>query len=316
MPGRIVRRAILLVMFGGTLKQLVADGGLSSTVRVTRRRLRRALVTKGRLIAARLPTPVARQARRLAVATHIVQPHELPLVSIVVPIYAVEDYLWSASTTHGPDLRQPADRAGRRRLAGCHRHHDRLPATRPADRDRSPTQPRGGSRPEPRDRRGTRHLSDVRRPGRHPGIRGRRCPCGFAGAYPLELLRRPTDASARPDTGRRPGGSAGRMLLGESASRSPTFPISRLRGGRQQALSRRFWQQRQFSFPDGVHYEDQHVSSSTYAVGRFDVLTKQVYNWRVRENQSSITQQIGSPDSLKERLVAPVRHSMPCPRHS
>ena len=55
-------------------------------------------------------------------------------------------------------------------------------------------------------------------------------------------------------------------------------------------------------FPEGVRYEDQEPSSRAYAYGRFDVLRAVVYHWRVREDGTSITQQKSNPDDLRERL--------------
>jgi CDP-glycerol glycerophosphotransferase len=68
---------------------------------------------------------------------------------------------------------------------------------------------------------------------------------------------------------------------------------------------RRFWEHHGLSFPAGVLYEDQTVSSRAYALARtFDVQSHVIYNWRVREDQTSITQQITEARDLRFRLAA------------
>ena len=54
------------------------------------------------------------------------------------------------------------------------------------------------------------------------------------------------------------------------------------------------------SFPMGL-YEDQLPSVRAYFNGTFDVIKDVVYNWRIREDGSSITQQKSSITDLKER---------------
>lgn len=55
-------------------------------------------------------------------------------------------------------------------------------------------------------------------------------------------------------------------------------------------------------FPEGIRYEDQEPSAKAYVHGRFDVLHDVVYHWRVREDGTSITQQKSNPVDLRERL--------------
>jgi CDP-glycerol glycerophosphotransferase len=44
-------------------------------------------------------------------------------------------------------------------------------------------------------------------------------------------------------------------------------------------------------FPEGIRYEDQEPTTKAYLVGRFDVLRAVVYDWRLREEGTSISQQ-------------------------
>jgi CDP-glycerol glycerophosphotransferase len=68
---------------------------------------------------------------------------------------------------------------------------------------------------------------------------------------------------------------------------------------------RRFWTDNHFEFPVGVLYEDQAVSSRAYVTAvSFDVLSKVVYNWRVRDDRSSISQQTAEIRDLRARLNA------------
>ncbi|MCW2804888.1 MAG: tagF 3 [Propionibacteriaceae bacterium] len=57
------------------------------------------------------------------------------------------------------------------------------------------------------------------------------------------------------------------------------------------------------SFPEGIRYEDQEPTARAYANGTFDVLTEVVYDWRVREDGTSITQQKSDPRDLADRLL-------------
>lgn len=60
---------------------------------------------------------------------------------------------------------------------------------------------------------------------------------------------------------------------------------------------RTFWESEQLAFPEGVLYEDQETTAKAYLQSKsFDVIEDIVYDWRIRADSSSITQQ-------KERLV-------------
>lgn len=56
-------------------------------------------------------------------------------------------------------------------------------------------------------------------------------------------------------------------------------------------------------FPERIRYEDQEPTAKAYVAGRFDVLTAPVYYWRVRDDGTSITQQKSNPDDLRDRLT-------------
>ncbi len=66
---------------------------------------------------------------------------------------------------------------------------------------------------------------------------------------------------------------------------------------------RSFWDERQLSWPEGVRYEDQPTTTRAFLDGRFDVLPDIVYQWRVRDDGTSITQQRGSLTDLNDRIV-------------
>ena len=68
---------------------------------------------------------------------------------------------------------------------------------------------------------------------------------------------------------------------------------------------RSFWDAAGLRFPEGVLYEDQAVSAEAYAkAAAFDVLPHVLYDWRVREDKSSISQQVATENDLRERLGA------------
>lgn len=61
------------------------------------------------------------------------------------------------------------------------------------------------------------------------------------------------------------------------------------------------------SFPERIRYEDQEPTARAYSSGTFDVLKEVVYNWRMREDGTSITQQKSNPDDLADRLLVKKR---------
>lgn len=68
---------------------------------------------------------------------------------------------------------------------------------------------------------------------------------------------------------------------------------------------RDFLAEHDFAFPVGVRYEDQHPITRAFLLAeRFDVLAEPVYTWRIRQDGSSITQQKGSAADLHDRMLA------------
>lgn len=60
-------------------------------------------------------------------------------------------------------------------------------------------------------------------------------------------------------------------------------------------------------FPEGIRYEDQEPTARAYVHGTFDVLRTPVYNWRQRDDHTSLTQQKSDPADLADRLVVKQR---------
>lgn len=73
---------------------------------------------------------------------------------------------------------------------------------------------------------------------------------------------------------------------------------------------REFWDRHGFEFPVGLLYEDQAVSMAAYAAAdSFDVLSHISLNWRIRSDQTSITQQLSNPKNISDHFIA-VRDSL------
>lgn len=73
---------------------------------------------------------------------------------------------------------------------------------------------------------------------------------------------------------------------------------------------RSFWEDNSFEFPEGLLYEDQAVSCRAYALAKgFDVLPIVSINWRIREDQSSISQKLAEPRNIRDHAIA-VRQSI------
>ncbi len=65
---------------------------------------------------------------------------------------------------------------------------------------------------------------------------------------------------------------------------------------------REFWDAAQLSWPERIRYEDQPTTTEAYAKARlFAVVPDVVYHWRIRHDGSSITQQRSSLDDLRDR---------------
>ena len=71
---------------------------------------------------------------------------------------------------------------------------------------------------------------------------------------------------------------------------------------------RTFWDEHVGMFPEGVLYEDQEPTARAYlASSKFDVLRDIVYDWRIREDRSSITQNKNNIKDLSDRLGVCIR---------
>ena len=67
-----------------------------------------------------------------------------------------------------------------------------------------------------------------------------------------------------------------------------------------------FYQRNQFSFPEGLFFEDMALMTKAYVrAAKFDILAQTVYLWRVRtEGDKSITQQTNDEQKLADRITA------------
>jgi CDP-glycerol glycerophosphotransferase len=67
---------------------------------------------------------------------------------------------------------------------------------------------------------------------------------------------------------------------------------------------RSFWDAAGLEFPEGTRYEDQPALTRAFLeADRFDVLTETVYHWRIRHDGSSITQRRDDLADLRDRLL-------------
>ncbi|WP_240617157.1 glycosyltransferase family 2 protein [Nocardioides speluncae] len=64
-----------------------------------------------------------------------------------------------------------------------------------------------------------------------------------------------------------------------------------------------FWQSAGLEWPERVRYEDQPTTTRAYLAGRFDVLPDIVYHWRIRGDGTSITQQRSALADLEDRIA-------------
>lgn len=66
-----------------------------------------------------------------------------------------------------------------------------------------------------------------------------------------------------------------------------------------------FWRDRVGGFPEGVFYEDHLPMVTAYVrAGAFDVLQRTIYHWRVRDDNTSTTQQRSTLQNLRDRVAA------------
>lgn len=67
---------------------------------------------------------------------------------------------------------------------------------------------------------------------------------------------------------------------------------------------RSFWDEAKLAFPTDIRYEDQPTLTRAFLeADRFDVLTETVYLWRIRTDGSSITQRRDDIADLRDRIV-------------
>ena len=68
----------------------------------------------------------------------------------------------------------------------------------------------------------------------------------------------------------------------------------------------KFYQSNQFTFPEGMFFEDMALMTKAYVrAAKFDILAQTVYLWRVRtEGDKSITQQTNDEQKLADRITA------------
>lgn len=66
-----------------------------------------------------------------------------------------------------------------------------------------------------------------------------------------------------------------------------------------------FWRDRVGGFPEGVFYEDHLPMVTAYVrADAFDVLQRTIYHWRVRDDNTSTTQQRSTLQNLRDRVAA------------
>jgi len=74
------------------------------------------------------------------------------------------------------------------------------------------------------------------------------------------------------------------------------FPVNKV-------YRRDFWDELGLAFPEGVFYEDQPVMTKAFLAGTFDVLSETVYHYWIRADKSSITQLRHRISDLQDRIL-------------
>lgn len=74
------------------------------------------------------------------------------------------------------------------------------------------------------------------------------------------------------------------------------FPVNKV-------YRRSFWDALDLRFPEGVFYEDQPVMTRAFLAGTFDVLSETVYNYWIRADKSSTTQLRHQLSDLQDRVT-------------
>ncbi len=67
-------------------------------------------------------------------------------------------------------------------------------------------------------------------------------------------------------------------------------------------FTRRFWDEAELSWPEGIRYEDQPTTTRAHVLARrIGIVPDIVYHWRLRDDGSSITQQRAAVQDLEDR---------------
>lgn len=74
------------------------------------------------------------------------------------------------------------------------------------------------------------------------------------------------------------------------------FPVNKV-------YRRSFWDEQRLAFPEGLFYEDQPVMTRAFLAGTFDVLPETVYHYRIRADRSSTTQLRHELADLRDRMT-------------
>lgn len=92
-------------------------------------------------------------------------------------------------------------------------------------------------------------------------------------------------------------------ILRTAIQESPEMLVSQVAWNKVYRMS--FWRKNSFSFPIGRLYEDQIVSTQAFVAAKsFDVLPNRLFRWRIRESGTSITQSSHELLNLKEQVAS------------
>ncbi|KQO99445.1 hypothetical protein ASF30_05765 [Leifsonia sp. Leaf264] len=94
-----------------------------------------------------------------------------------------------------------------------------------------------------------------------------------------------------------------RTRLGETLESFPEILVNAVAWSK--VYRREFWDEAGFSFPVGLLYEDQAISTAAFARAKsFDVMSRVSLNWRIRDDQSSISQQATREKNISDHWRA------------
>ena len=259
-----------------------------------------------RKVSRRLPTPLVRRIPPAAEE----EPawHGGPLLSVIVPVYNVDEYVAEClDSLIEQTLAVDGDHRRRRRFDGSLDGHRR--------RVRRAGRPLGGADPtQPRPRSGAATAGSPRlavaiSPSstpttRSPGLRTRRWSRPWTEPDPTSPWER--CAASATAGGRVPAWTRNVHTverLGVTIDEFPEAMQDVIACNRM--LRRDFWIDRIGPFAEGVAYEDHVPMVAAFVRARaFDVLSAFTYNWRIRENATSIGQQKHRATNLHDRLAA------------